>query len=195
MFLKALAAAVAFCTATGAVLAQDYPTKPIALVIPFAAGGPTDVVAGVLAQSMSKSLGQTVVVDNAVGAGGTIAATQVARARPDGHTIFLHHNGMATSPALYRKLEFVDKVGAVTTPGETVDVIATEAGVAVNPRQEELAERLRSAGMAVVSIERLRELAKREATKASADIAGDRVAAVLEYRDGTVIDVLKVIGG
>jgi len=68
--------------------AQDYPTKPITLVIPFAAGGPTDVVARVLAQSMSKTLGQSVIVENALGAGGTIAATKVARARPDGYTVF-----------------------------------------------------------------------------------------------------------
>jgi tripartite-type tricarboxylate transporter receptor subunit TctC len=94
------------CMVAASASAQDYPTKPVTLVIPFAAGGPTDVVARVLAQSMSKTLGQTVIDENALGAGGTIAAAKVARARPDGYTVFLHHNGMATSPSLYRKLEF-----------------------------------------------------------------------------------------
>ena len=81
---------------------QDFPTRPISIVIPFAAGGPTDVIARILAQSMAKLLGNTVIVENATGAGGTIAASKVMRAAPDGHTVLLHHNGMATSVALYR---------------------------------------------------------------------------------------------
>ena len=89
-----------------AVHAQGYPTHPVTLIVPFAAGGPTDVVARTLAQAMSKSLGQTVVVENKVGAGGTIAANYVAKAQPDGYTIFIHHNGMATATALYRKLPY-----------------------------------------------------------------------------------------
>src|SRR5262245_10496396 len=85
---------------------QGYPTKPITLIVPFAAGGPTDIVARTLGVAMSKSLGQTIVVENKLGAGGTIAANFVAKAPPDGYTIFIHHNGMATAPALYRKLPF-----------------------------------------------------------------------------------------
>jgi tripartite-type tricarboxylate transporter receptor subunit TctC len=88
------------------VQAQGYPTRPVTLVVPFAAGGPTDVVARTLAQAMSKSLGQTVIVENKVGAGGTIAANYVAKAQPDGYTVFIHHNGMATATALYRKLPY-----------------------------------------------------------------------------------------
>ena len=83
-----------------------WPTKPVALVVPFAAGGPTDVVARTLGASMSKTLGQTVVVENKLGAGGTVAAGYVKQAAPDGYTFFIHHNGMATAPALYRKLAF-----------------------------------------------------------------------------------------
>lgn len=103
---------IAALTATGCALisglagAQTYPTKPISLVVPFAAGGPTDIVARTLAATMSKSLGQTVVVENRVGAGGTLAAGAVAKANPDGYTFLIHHNGMATAPALYRKLPF-----------------------------------------------------------------------------------------
>jgi tripartite-type tricarboxylate transporter receptor subunit TctC len=107
MLQKSLSAAIllALAAATSA-FAQEYPTKPISMVIPFSAGGPTDVIARILAHSMTKSLGRQVLVENTVGAGGTIAATKVARAKPDGYTLFLHHNGMATAPALYRKLQF-----------------------------------------------------------------------------------------
>ena len=90
---------------TGA-LAQGYPSRPITLVVPFAAGGPTDVVARALSIPMGKALGQTVLVENKVGAGGTVAAGAVARAAPDGYTFLIHHNGMATAPALYRKLTY-----------------------------------------------------------------------------------------
>lgn len=81
--------------------------KPITIVVPFAAGGPTDRVARDLAEAMRKPLGgATVVIENVAGAGGTIGANKVAKASPDGYTLFLHHIGMATSPALYRKLPY-----------------------------------------------------------------------------------------
>jgi tripartite-type tricarboxylate transporter receptor subunit TctC len=87
--------------------AQDaWPSRPVALVVPFAAGGPTDVVARALAASMTKSTGKPVIVENKVGAGGTVGAGYVKNAKPDGYTFFIHHNGMATAPALYRKLAF-----------------------------------------------------------------------------------------
>ena len=98
--------------ATGLVLSASafaqgvWPQKPVTLVVPFAAGGPTDVVARTLGASMSKALGQTVVIENKLGAGGTVAAAHVARSAPDGYTFFIHHNGMATSTALYRKLQY-----------------------------------------------------------------------------------------
>ena len=101
----ATAAALGLALA-GSALAQAYPSKPITLVVPFAAGGPTDVVARLLGASMGKTLGQTVVIENKVGAGGTIAAAYTARANPDGYTYLIHHNGMGTAPALYRKLAF-----------------------------------------------------------------------------------------
>jgi len=94
-------ATAAYVQAQGA-----WPTKPVTLVVPFAAGGPTDVVARTLGASMTKSLGQTIVVENKLGAGGTVAANYVAKAAPDGYTFFIHHNGMATAPALYRKLSY-----------------------------------------------------------------------------------------
>jgi tripartite-type tricarboxylate transporter receptor subunit TctC len=88
------------------VAAQQYPTKPVALVIPFTAGGPTDTVGRSLAQAMGKTLGQTVVVENTPGAGGTVAGGRVKNAQPDGYTLLLHHIGMSTAPSLYRKLAY-----------------------------------------------------------------------------------------
>jgi len=86
--------------------AQNYPTKVITLVVPFAAGGPTDTLARLIAVPMSKTLKQQVIVENVVGAGGTIAANRVAKASPDGYTLLLHHIGHSTAPALYRKLPY-----------------------------------------------------------------------------------------
>jgi len=86
--------------------AQEYPNKVITMVVPFAAGGPTDTVARLIAAPMTKTLKQQVIVENVGGAGGTIAATRVAKASPDGYTILIHHIGMATAPALYRKLPY-----------------------------------------------------------------------------------------
>jgi len=104
--------------------AQTYPDKTITLVVPFAAGGPTDVVARMMAIPMGKSLGQTVVVENVNGAGGTIGATKVARAAPNGYTIFLHHMGMSTAPALYKKLNF-DPLTDFEYIGQVLDVPMT----------------------------------------------------------------------
>ena len=89
--------------------AQNYPgSKPISFVVPFAAGGPTDRVARDLAEAMRKSMGNgaNFVVENVNGAGGTIGANKVAKAAPDGHTLLLHHIGMAAAPGLYRKLQY-----------------------------------------------------------------------------------------
>ncbi|OYW80055.1 MAG: hypothetical protein B7Z19_03820 [Polynucleobacter sp. 32-46-5] len=104
-------------------LAADvpYPTKPVTLIVPFSAGGPTDTVARLIAVPMGKSLGQTVVVENVTGAGGTIAATKVARAKPDGYTLFIYHIGMATAPALYDKLPY-DPLESFEYIGQVVDV-------------------------------------------------------------------------
>jgi tripartite-type tricarboxylate transporter receptor subunit TctC len=114
----------ALTLACTAVQAQPYPNKPITLVVPFAAGGPTDVVARMMAIPMGKSLGQSVVVENVNGAGGTVGATKVARSAPNGYTIFLHHMGMSTSPALYKKLSF-DPLTDFEYIGQVLDVPMT----------------------------------------------------------------------
>jgi tripartite-type tricarboxylate transporter receptor subunit TctC len=103
---RSILAGFALVLSAGAWAQTSWPTRPVTLVVPFAAGGPTDVVARTLAASMTKTLGQSVLVENKLGAGGTVAAATVARAAPDGYTFFIHHNGMATATALYRKLAY-----------------------------------------------------------------------------------------
>ena len=126
-WLTAVAGAASL-VATGAAVAQAaFPVKPVTVVVPFSAGGPTDVVARLIGVPMGKALGQTVIIDNALGAGGTIAAAKVARAAPDGYTIFLHHMGMSTAPALYRKLSF-DPLKDFEYIGQVVDVPMTLLG-------------------------------------------------------------------
>ena len=104
--LKALGVAALALGISGAAIAQQFPTKPITMIVPFSAGGPTDTVARAVAASMQQDLGQTVVVENVGGAGGTIGARRAAGSDPDGYTIFMHHIGMSTSPTLYRNLPF-----------------------------------------------------------------------------------------
>lgn len=107
MKIKLLHSAVLLSLFGSAVVqAQDYPTKTITMVIPFAAGGPTDTVARLVAQSMGVKLKQTIIVENVGGAGGTIGAARVAKAAPDGYTLLLHHIGQSTAPSLYRKLTY-----------------------------------------------------------------------------------------
>ena len=105
---KTLLPLALLATAMG-VQAADFPAKdrPITIVVPFTAGGPTDRVARDLAEAMRKPLGGiSVVVDNAAGAGGSIGANKVAKAAPDGHTLLVHHIGMSTMPTLVRNIPF-----------------------------------------------------------------------------------------
>jgi tripartite-type tricarboxylate transporter receptor subunit TctC len=117
-------AAIALVLAANSAAAQNYPARPIKLVVPFAAGGPGDTVGRLLAQSMTKG-GQTVVVENISGAGGNIGATYVSRAAPDGYTMLFHQLGMAISPFLYSKLEYNP------LDFETIGMVAYQANVLV----------------------------------------------------------------
>ena len=99
-----LAAAAGLACATAFA---EYPDKPVTIVVPFAAGGPTDKVARDLAEAMRKPLGgQSIVIENVAGAGGTIAANKVAKASNDGYMLLLHHIGLSTAPSLYRTLPY-----------------------------------------------------------------------------------------
>ena len=84
----------------------EYPDKPVTIVVPFAAGGPTDKVARDLAEALRKPLGGTLIIENVGGVGGTLGANKVAKAAPDGYTLLLHHIGLASATALYRSLPY-----------------------------------------------------------------------------------------
>jgi len=125
---KTLFAGIAALVSAGTLLGsniasaqKDWPTRSVQLVVPFAAGGPTDTIARLIAVPMGQALGQTVVVENVPGAGGTIASTKVSRAAPDGYTIYIHHMGMATAQALYDKLPY-DPMTSFEYIGQVADV-------------------------------------------------------------------------
>jgi tripartite-type tricarboxylate transporter receptor subunit TctC len=120
--------------------AQGYPTRPVTLIVPAAAGGPTDTVARLVAESMSRTLGQTVVVENIGGAGGTIGMSRVAAAAPDGYTIAVWHIAHATAPSLYPALKY-DPVNDFDHLGRITDVpmtLVSRTGVPANNVSEAL---------------------------------------------------------
>lgn len=115
----ALAGLMALGLSTPA-MAQAYPTKPITIIVSFAAGGPSDVIARLLGEQMSKTLGQPILIENVAGAGGTAGAKRLAAAEPDGHTLLIHHLALAAAPALYGNLGYNTKtdfaaIGLVNT--------------------------------------------------------------------------------
>ena len=120
---RLLTAALATLAATAAF--AEYPDKPITVVVPFAAGGPTDKVARDLGVVLGQHLKQTVIIENVGGAGGTLGAAKVAKASPDGYTLLLHHIGHTTAPSLYRKLPYdalndFEPIGLVTDVPMTI---------------------------------------------------------------------------
>ena len=119
------AACLALLGSAALAHAQAYPTKTITMIVPFAAGGPTDTVARLVAQSMGTKLKQQIIIENVGGAGGTIGAARVAKADPDGYTLFLHHIGHSTAPGLYRKLTYnaidsFEPIGLITDVPMTI---------------------------------------------------------------------------
>jgi tripartite-type tricarboxylate transporter receptor subunit TctC len=105
---RAMAGAfVAVTTALASpAIAQTFPVRPITLIVPFAAGGPSDVIGRLVADHMSRTLGQQVVVENVAGAGGTAGAARMAAAAPDGYTLLIHHLALKAAPALYNNLRY-----------------------------------------------------------------------------------------
>jgi tripartite-type tricarboxylate transporter receptor subunit TctC len=116
--------------ATPALAQPAFPSRAITITVPFAAGGPTDVISRLVAEGMARDLGQPVVVENTTGAGGTIAAARVAQARPDGHTLLMHHIGHAASATLYRRLPYS------VTEGFAPLGIATDAAMTLIARPD-----------------------------------------------------------
>lgn len=125
-FTFKLASALFFTTlvGTGVVHSADYPERSLNMVVPFSAGGPTDNVARSLAEAMRTTLGQTVVVENKGGAGGTIGSSTVARAKPDGYSILLMHVGFSTAASLYKNPGY-DAYTSFEPIGMVVDVPMT----------------------------------------------------------------------
>ena len=123
-FVAALAAAAAITLYPFTAGAQTYPERTITIVVPFSAGGPTDTVTRLVAEAMSKDLGQQVIVENVGGAGGTLGAGRVANGEPDGYTLLLYHIGMATSATLYRNLPY-DTLNAFEYVGLVTEVPMT----------------------------------------------------------------------
>ena len=115
-----LALGLATIAMAGTAQAQTFPTKPIVLLVPFAAGGPTDVVGRQIGDHMGRTLGQQLVVETAAGAGGTLAAERLSKAAPDGYTLLIHHNGLPTGPALYANLRYDTR-----TAFETIGLVNT----------------------------------------------------------------------
>lgn len=100
-------AALALALVAGGASAQAWPSKPVTWIVPFSAGGPTDVLARSIAERVAREIGQPIVIDNAPGAGGTVGAAKAARAAPDGYTMLVGHMGyMGAAPALYKKLPY-----------------------------------------------------------------------------------------
>jgi tripartite-type tricarboxylate transporter receptor subunit TctC len=127
MHRLALMAAAFLVAGTTAGAAADYPTKTITVMVPHAAGGPTDTVARLVSESMTRTLGQQLIVENQGGAGGTLGSARAARAEPDGYTLLLHHVALASSASLYRKLPF-DPATSFVGVGLITDVPMTVVG-------------------------------------------------------------------
>ena len=140
--LLAGAAALAAMATVSPTMAQDvYPSKQITLILPAAAGGPTDTVARLVAESMSRTLGQSVIVENIGGAGGTVGMARLAKSAPDGYTIGVWHIAQATAPALYDSLKYdvlkdFDAIGRITDVPMT---LTSKAGLEVKSLAELLA--------------------------------------------------------
>ena len=122
--VPAMAALAAFAP-LGAQAQNAFPTRSITVLVPFAAGGPTDTVTRLVAEVMGRDLGQPMVVENVGGAGGTLGAARVAQAKPDGYYLLLHHIGMGTTPSLYRRLSYdavngFEPIGLVTEVPMTI---------------------------------------------------------------------------
>ncbi|MCW8087041.1 tripartite tricarboxylate transporter substrate-binding protein [Sabulicella glaciei] len=138
---RALPAVAVSGLALPALAQPRYPDRTITVIVPFAAGGPTDTVARLVAEGMGRSLGGTVVVENVGGAGGTLGAQRTAQARPDGYTVLVHHIGMATIPTLYRRLAYdpvngFEPVGLIT---EVPMTLVAKRNIEANNLQELIA--------------------------------------------------------
>jgi tripartite-type tricarboxylate transporter receptor subunit TctC len=129
------------CALAATAAAQPYPTRSVRVVVPFAPGGAVDLVARTIAPRLSDAFGQSVIVDNRAGAGGTIGTDIVAKARPDGHTLLIASMGVAVNAALYPKLPYdtLKDLAPVTTLGEQPNIVVVHPSVAAKSMGDLLA--------------------------------------------------------
>ena len=128
-FLHLTAGAVALPAVSRLAFAQTYPSKPITIIVPFAAGGSTDVIGRILAERMRITLGQTIIIENSTGAGGTIGVARAVRAAPDGYTILLVNAQNTINNSLYDKLSF-DFIRDVAPVAGIAFLLTTSIGLA-----------------------------------------------------------------
>ena len=202
--------ALALFGASFAVNAQDYPTRPITMVMPYAPGGPGDAITRVFAASMQKTLGQTIVVDNTAGASGVIGTTKVARSKPDGYTLLMIHVSHATNLAMFKNLPYhpvddFEPIGSATTGPMLVltrnefpakDINEFVAYVKANPSKISLAHAgVGSAshlcGLMLMSTlkVRLNEIPYKGTGPALNDLMGGQVDILCDQTSGTVTAV------
>ena len=143
-----LAAVAALAWCCGAAAADAYPNRPIRAVVPFAPGGAVDIVARMTAQKLGEALGQTVVVDNRAGAGGTVGTDIVAKARPDGYTLLVGSMGVAVNAVLYPKLPYdtLKDLAPVTMLAEQPNIVVVHPRVEAKSIRELLALARRTPG-------------------------------------------------
>lgn len=129
------------CLTAGLAYGQDYPTKPIRMVVPFPPGGTTDVIARIIATRLSEELGRPIVIDNKGGAGGTIGADAVAKAPADGYTILLFHIGMIYGVSLFKSLPYdvVRDFAPITLVGQATSVLVVNPGLPARNLREFIA--------------------------------------------------------
>lgn len=135
----ALGLTAALALATPAAHAETFPSKPITLVVPFAAGGTTDILGRILADGLGKKLGQPIIVDNRGGAGGNIGAALVAQAKPDGYTVLLGYNGTNTiNPWIYKQLSWdsVKSFDPLSTVARVNNVVVVNANLPIKTLPE-----------------------------------------------------------
>jgi len=141
-FATAVAAAVALAASAGGAVAQNYPTKPIKLVVPFAPGGPADVIGRIIGQQLNIILGQSLVVENRGGAGGTIGARLAAMAEPDGYTLmFANTSTLSINPAVYQHLDYdpAKAFAPVALVGTTSNILVVNSALPVKTIAELIA--------------------------------------------------------
>ncbi len=209
--VAALTMATVMATLSMSALAQStYPNKPIRVIVPFAAGSTTDIIARAIADKMGQSLGQTMVIDNRGGASGTIGQTAVATAAPDGYTIMIHSSSHTVSPSTFAKLPFdtLNDFAGITPISSTPNVLVMSPSKNIKTLQELLAAarakpgsmNFASAGQGSathLNAEKFKLAAKIEATnipfKGSAEAVTEVMAGRVDYYFSPIAPVIGQI--